>query len=60
MVNRPIFDLDRVPFDAAGLHPQEVDGFWDSAVDQPDSQAGAGPDVISFDQALDRGIVQDE
>jgi len=55
-------DLDAVFQQASRISfdPQEVDGFWDSAVDQPDSQAGTGSDVISFDQALDRGIVQDE
>jgi diaminopimelate epimerase len=34
-MNRPLFDLERVPFDAAGLAPREVNGFalWPLEID---------------------------
>jgi len=55
-------DLDVVFQEASklSLDPQDVDGFWETAVDQPDSNSGAGPDSISYDQAKDMGIVQDD
>lgn len=54
-------DLDEVFQQASknSLDPQDVDGFWETAVDQPDSDSGAGPDSISYDQAKDMGLVQD-
>ena len=54
-------DLDAVFQQASKLSfdPQDVDGFWDTAVDQPDSNSAAGSDAISYDQAKDMGIVQD-
>ena len=40
--------------------PQDVEAFWDAAVEQQDGGSSDNPDALSFDQALDRGIIQDE
>ncbi|MFO1340880.1 MAG: diaminopimelate epimerase [Burkholderiaceae bacterium] len=42
-MNRPVFDLARVPFDAAGLQPREVQGFPLWPLDLPDDRRERKP-----------------
>ena len=42
-MNRPVFDLARVPFDAAGLQPREVQGFALWPLELPDDRRERKP-----------------
>lgn len=40
--------------------PQEIEAFWKAATEQQDDDLGNNPEALSFDQAQDRGLIQDE
>ena len=42
------------------LDPQDVEDFWDSATEQQDGGSADNSEGLSFDQAQDMGIIQDE
>jgi len=42
------------------LDPQDVEAFWESATEQQDGDSADKSGGISFDQAQDMGIIQDE
>jgi CheY-like chemotaxis protein len=55
-------DLKAALEQASGKHldPQKIDAFWKEATEQHDGDSGHNPDAMSFDQAQDMGIIQDE
>jgi hypothetical protein len=42
------------------LDPQDVENFWESASEQQDGGSGENSGALSFDQAQDMGIIQEE
>jgi hypothetical protein len=45
---------------AMRFDPQEIEAFWKAATEQPEGDLGNNSEGLSFDQAEDMGIIQDE
>jgi hypothetical protein len=55
-------DLKAALEQASELHfdPQDIEAFWEAAAEQQDGGTGENSGALSFDQAQDMGIIQDE
>ena len=61
-VKKDTGDLKAALDQASGmsLDPEEIEAFWKAATEQPDGDLGNNSEALSYDQAQDRGIIQDE